>query len=380
MIKALRRRFTDATPERKRLMMIVGVIGVAAISAIILAPEKRVRPETKLPPIDNVLTSADPKELGLSAIARELDLLKRQLADAKQTKGASPSAAPIAAPDPELLALREELSLMREELKVLRKRPTTISAGQDRSITPIPATQNASSNLPLPPPPAFQTIEADLDPAEPAPAETERVAYLPAGTLVSGKLLYGLDASTASAAIRNPQPVVIRIKHDAILPNRVRFDVRECFLTAAGYGELSSERVMLRAENLSCVRTDGRVLDVKLQAIAVGEDGKVGLRGRLVSKQGRVVGLAALAGLAEGASQALGRSTTYVTPGANGDALSAAGGRGVSSSLDRVAEFYLDKADQLSPILEVASSRDVTFALVSGVRLNLLDADRQSGG
>lgn len=379
MTKSLQRWFADATPERKRLVIIIAVIAVAGVCAIVFAPEKRVRPESKLPPINNVLTSADPKELGLSAIARELDQLKRQLADARQAKENAPSSAPIAAPSAEVLALREELGLMREELKVLRDRRQASMPEPPRQTPAIGTPPYQPASTPLPPP-AFQTIEVDLDPAEPAPEAAEPVAYLPAGTLVSGKLLYGLDASTASAAIRNPQPVVVRIKHDAILPNRVRFDVRECFLTAAGYGELSSERVMLRAENLSCVRTDGHVLDVKLQAIAVGEDGKVGLRGRLVSKQGRVVGLAALAGLAEGASQALGRSTTYVTPGANGDALSAAGGRGVSSSLDRVAEFYLDKADQLSPILEVASSRDVTFALVAGVRLNLVDADRRSGG
>ena len=142
-------------------------------------------------------------------------------------------------------------------------------------------------------------------------------------------------------------------------------------MTAAGYGELSSERVMLRSENLSCVRTDGQVVDVKIEAVAVGEDGKVGLRGRLVSKQGRAIGLAALAGLAEGASQAMGQGTTFVSPSGTGNVLPEAGNRGVSSSLDRIAEFYLDKADRLSPILEVASAREVTFALVTGVHLTL---------
>jgi conjugal transfer pilus assembly protein TraB len=93
------------------------------------------------------------------------------------------------------------------------------------------------------------------------------------------------------------------------------------------------------------------------------------LRGRLVDKQGRSVGLAGLAGLAEGASQALGSRGTIVTTGAGTELLTQSGSRGFSSSLDRIAEVYLERADRLSPVLELAGSREVTFALVRGVSL-----------
>jgi conjugal transfer pilus assembly protein TraB len=49
---------------------------------------------------------------------------------------------------------------------------------------------------------------------------------------------------------------------------------------------------LLRSETLTCVRTDGGIIDVPLDANAVGEDGKVGVRGRLVSKQGALLGKA----------------------------------------------------------------------------------------
>ena len=63
--------------------------------------------------------------------------------------------------------------------------------------------------------------------------------------------------------------------------------MRECFLVAAGYGDLASERAYLRTEAITCIREDGGAIEVPLDAYAVGEEGKVGVRGRLVSKQAR---------------------------------------------------------------------------------------------
>ena len=45
----------------------------------------------------------------------------------------------------------------------------------------------------------------------------------------------------------------------------------------------------LRGETISCVREDGGVIETRLDSYAVGEDGKAGIRGRLVSKQGQLV-------------------------------------------------------------------------------------------
>jgi conjugal transfer pilus assembly protein TraB len=47
-----------------------------------------------------------------------------------------------------------------------------------------------------------------------------------------------------------------------------------------------------RPEPLTWVRTDGGVIDVPLDAYAVCEESKVGVRGRLVSKQGALLGKA----------------------------------------------------------------------------------------
>ena len=68
-------------------------------------------------------------------------------------------------------------------------------------------------------------------------------------------------------------------------------------MIGAGYGDISAERAYIRTENLSCVRHDGRTLEVKIHGSIFGEDGKVGVRGRLVSKQGRDPRNALIAGV-----------------------------------------------------------------------------------
>ena len=108
--------------------------------------------------------------------------------------------------------------------------------------------------------------------------------FMPAGSILSGTLITGLDAPTSNQSKQDPFPALLRIKHEAILPNRYRMDIKECFLIASGYGDLSSERAYMRAERISCIKKDGGVIETSMDAYSVGEDGKAGIRGRLVSK------------------------------------------------------------------------------------------------
>jgi hypothetical protein len=80
--------------------------------------------------------------------------------------------------------------------------------------------------------------------------------YIPI-SFTRGVLLGGLDAPTGGQAQSNPHPVLLRLDDNAILPNRFRAEVRECFVIGAGYGDISSERAYIRTERLSCVRHDG---------------------------------------------------------------------------------------------------------------------------
>lgn len=209
-------------------------------------------------------------------------------------------------------------------------------------------------------------------------AGTHRVAaYLPAGSFVTALLLTGLDAPTGGLARGNPLPVLLALVDNGRLPNRFRHRVSECQVTAAGHGDLASERAYLRLERLSCVLRDGLVLDLQVRGYVVGEDGKAGLRGRVVSKQGALIARSLLAGVAGGIGEGLSQSLTSVSTNALGSVESVSGdrlleyglARGAGGALDRIAQWYLERAEEVYPVLEVDSGRRVEIVLTEGLEL-----------
>lgn len=207
--------------------------------------------------------------------------------------------------------------------------------------------------------------------------------YLPAGSILSGTLVTGLDAPTSNQARNDPFPALLRVKHEAILPNRYRMDIRECFLIASGYGSLSAERAYMRAERISCVKKDGGVIESSMDAYSVGEDGKAGIRGRIVSKNGQIIGNALLSGFISGVSSAFapqrvqsyntnatsGQPQVYQYPSPEYLAGQAFSG-GVKGAAEQIAEYYLEMAKNIFPIVEIDAGRKIDFIVVRGLSLN----------
>ena len=201
--------------------------------------------------------------------------------------------------------------------------------------------------------------------------------YLPSGSFTRALLLGGLDAPTGGQAQRNPQPVLLRLSDNAILPNQFRSRVKECFVVGAGYGDVSSERAYIRTESLSCVTRDGTAIDVPVKGYVAGEDGKAGMRGRLVSKQGQILANALLAGIASGIGSAFQQgATTYslsplgsTSTITSGKQLEAGLGTGVGRALDRLAQYYISLAEKVFPVIEVDAGRTVDVVLTQGIAL-----------
>lgn len=281
------------------------------------------------------------------------------------------------------------------------------------NAAPAPTSYPPSGALPtnLPPPPARPASTGAMPPGTPTPALFELPALVHVSVSDPGKdspvhptaeeavhrggtvdtvetflpvsitratLLGGLDAPTGGQAQANPHPVLIRLADNAVLPNRFRAEYRECFVIAAGYGDISSERAYLRTETLSCVREDGSTLEVRIQGSVYGEDGKVGLRGRLVTKQGQLLANALLAGVVSGIGQGLATSSSSTSTSALGTIATASGseayraglGSGVGRALDRLAQYYIKLAEQTFPVIEVDAGREVDVVITKGVRID----------
>lgn len=200
--------------------------------------------------------------------------------------------------------------------------------------------------------------------------------YLPAGTFMKAVVLSGVTASTGGTAAANPMPMLMEVIDTARLPNQFRSAMERCFVTASATGDLSSERVLVRLDRLSCMKKDGKAVDVRVQGYVTGEDGKTGVRGRLVSRSGQAIAnavfLGALSGLGEAVSLSAQNTTTYAS-GASSKSVTnpwkAGLGEGMSDAMDRIVDYYLRLADKIFPVLELDGGRTVEVVLAQGVTI-----------
>lgn len=201
--------------------------------------------------------------------------------------------------------------------------------------------------------------------------------YLPAGTFVRASLLNGLDAPTGGQAQQNPHPILLRLEDNAQLPNSVRANLKGCFVTGNGHGDLSAERAYIRLDRLTCVDDEGGAIDVSVRGYVSGEDGKTGMRGRLVTKSGQVLANALFVGVLGGFGEALRQgavsTTTATATGAQtqtiSNALEYGVGTGVGKAMDRLSQYYVKLADKLFPVVEIDGGRVVDVVLTRGISI-----------
>jgi conjugal transfer pilus assembly protein TraB len=397
------------SPSHKRYLIIGAAIGILALVVVVFGPDDQPRNRNQQQKvIKSVLTDSDTRSASIDAIAgdlanlrrdrelqqRDLDKLREELDRAKKEQENT-------------TAMKRELDSLRVQLEQLAKERLAATADGKAASTggkkkdddkPMPSEpKEVFKEAPLPKQEpqdrgkagnrdaqkSFVIREVSADQSTTAGAEKDPAAgtlHIPSGSMISGVLQTGIDAPTGMQASRNPIPVLLRVKAEAVLPNQYRADVKECLAVLSGYGDLSSERAYLRGETISCVRNDGSVIEAKLEGSAIGEDGKAGLRGRLVSKQGQLVARAALAGFFQGASDAFGVnpvpviSTTSTGQRQYDDvmsdqALKGAGLKGAGTALGKVADFYMKLADAIFPVIEVDGMRTVDIMLTGPLKI-----------
>lgn len=222
------------------------------------------------------------------------------------------------------------------------------------------------------------SIEAAATQSQPQSSakQSPSLQFLPATTFVRSLILNGADVPTGGQAQSNPLPITLQIIDVANLPNLHKLNIKDCRFLAAGWGDLSSERMLARLESLSCV-IDGQAVSMQVKGYLIGEDGKAGVRGRLVSKRGQLLANSLLAGIASSTGEVMAGTagTVQETPFGNtriidGDQVGrAAVGGGLSSTARTLAEYYMKQADLLYPVIETDAGRIVEVLITEGVSL-----------
>ncbi|MCC6855410.1 MAG: hypothetical protein IT189_05045 [Microbacteriaceae bacterium] len=396
---------TAASTRRRQYLLLGGIAaltGGAALLSVSITGTDRPEAAPSRPKSTNILTpgaQVDPRDAWRGQADAQLKSIEQKSREIGQRN------AELEAQNKAMLERLKKL----EEPRLTSIPPPPVAAPPVRpSFGPDPQAPTDRSALPqLPPPPPPRPMPnapastpgitgaapsasgiVSINRAEPAnakgtnktdskPAARDTRRYLPSGSFVQAVLLGGLDAPTGGQAQRNPQPVLLRLSDHAVLPNHFRARVKECFVVGAGYGDVSAERAYVRTESLSCVLRDGSAIDVPIKGYIAGEDGKAGLRGRLVSKQGQILANALLAGIAGGIGSAFQQqSTTFsVSPLGTtsttdpGRQLETGIGSGVGKALDRLAGYYINLAEKTFPVVEIDAGRTVDVILTQGIAL-----------
>lgn len=227
------------------------------------------------------------------------------------------------------------------------------------------------------------------------PEEKEKIEkkstrhVIPTGSIVKAVLLSGMDAPTMTQAKTEPLPVLMKVTDLSILPNRWAYDINECFLMGEGYGDLTSERAYIRVNNISCITNKGEKIDVAMKGAATGEDGKLGLRGEVVTKQGALLARTLIAGFLQGVGEGFANQNQIVTQNGFGGTtttnsdmsasatLQAGAFKGLSKSAEKLADFYLKMADQVSPVIEIAAGREINVITTATLELKTLEEQLQ---
>ncbi|MGT2516612.1 TrbI/VirB10 family protein [Sphingomonas panni] len=192
---------------------------------------------------------------------------------------------------------------------------------------------------------------------------TDSPNYLPPNSFATARVIVGVDAAAGSRArpIRCPSYCA-----SPALPVRCfrtascsRPGSRAALINGAARGELSSEKVYVKLQKMTCPQPGGRYAVSEVKGfIAFG--GKTGVRGRVVSREGSLVGQAFLAGLVGGIGRGFATNTNLALQPGNvvvggkrqqlgmGDIAQGGLGNGVAESGDMVSKYLIERAEQSS--------------------------------
>jgi conjugal transfer pilus assembly protein TraB len=381
--------------RKKQLLFLGGAVvllggGVLLISELLSSDKNKQEqkpppPKIETPPPKKIEEESFKKEYGerLAVLEKQLEEMKKQQEQQQQQqatgplgvpKGQTPPASPPPPPPPQ---------------------PPPPPPPPPQQYPPVPQEGGTRPQTPSRPVDLIAIEKKEVkkeekkeekkgDKREEVKAEKKSKALIPAGAFVKGVLLSGLDAPTGGKAQTSPHPVLIRLVDKAILPNIYKSDIRDCFVIGSGYGDLAAERAYVRLEAISCVKEGGEIVEKKISGYVAGEDGKVGLLGRVVTKQGAILARMLVAGFIEGISRIFQQSSTTVVVSPTGTlstidpkrAFQAGIAGGFSEAARTLVEQYKKLADETYPVVEVNAGRRVDVVFLQSFSLDDVEGDK----
>jgi|SaaInlStandDraft_5_1057022.scaffolds.fasta_scaffold40488_1 conjugal transfer pilus assembly protein TraB len=209
--------------------------------------------------------------------------------------------------------------------------------------------------------------------------------YLPAGSYARAILISAVDASVGLNSQSNPRQALFRIISDAksaIGDDNVPLtsNIKGCVVTGAASGDLSSERAYVRLLKMTC-QDQGRAIETDIEGYAAdSSDGKTGIAGTVVSREGYLITKSFLAGIVSGIGSGL--SAKYQSGVTYSDSFTTTDdvtskqiigqgvGEGIENASNTLAEYLINRAEQYQPVVSIASGKEIELVFMSGTFLD----------
>lgn len=211
---------------------------------------------------------------------------------------------------------------------------------------------------------------------------------IPAGTVVKAVLVSGADCSVSVQKPTGPNMILLRPLDNGKLPRNVRVALKGSVIIGNAIGDMSTERVYVRTERLTLVERNGSFVETEVTGYISGEDGREGIRGVVVDRSGQIITRAAFASFLQGVSQTVQatlnnqviqklaeespRSTILDL-----DMYSNSAFQGGSTALSKMADYYIKRAEQLQPAIQIAAGRVVDVIFTKTVKIGEKDLKKK---
>ena len=205
--------------------------------------------------------------------------------------------------------------------------------------------------------------------------------FVPTGTFVTALVTGGADANAGVMGQGDTTPIVFQTMNQGVLPNGKPSKLKDCTVTGAVYGEISSSRGIVRTNRLSCILENDEILDVPVKGTAFNF-GRNGIRGTTILKNGKVVQMAGISGILTGLGEAGKGASQTTSTSALGTTSSVSGedfglnllGNATASVGAKLADYYIGLAEMYHPIVEINPGSMVNIVFLEGFPLDPLEA------
>ena len=251
-------------------------------------------------------------------------------------------------------ALQAAIEIARdtEQRQSAAQAPAAAPAPRLRILRPGGAEAAPVSAAPPPPPP------------QPAGGPWVR---LPIGSLVTGQLMTGAFATKVRG---DALPVLVDLRSAYSGPNDTEIPLEGCLMIGKATADLTSVRARVEAVSLSCVLPDGTSFERAVRGYFTGEDGTLGVPGRWEFRSGRWLAnlLSAMGTTAAGVYADVAIAKELGLAGA------ILGDVGTSETTTRIQEFFLERAEEILPVVWIESQTPVYVVMLEGVTVEGLPA------